>query len=102
MFIYFEVFIDTWFIGEIILNFFTGYYEKGVMVMDMRKIFRQYMRSWFSLDVISSLPLSYVEILTTADSHEALQSAKILRIFKLTKYARLLRLLRFIKVSKFI
>ena len=29
----FEVLIDIWFIVEIILNFFTGFYSKGVLIM---------------------------------------------------------------------
>lgn len=32
---YFELYIDIWFLFEIIINFFTGFYEKGSLVMDL-------------------------------------------------------------------
>lgn len=35
---YFELFIDIWFLIEIIANFFTGFYEKGSLIMDRTKI----------------------------------------------------------------
>lgn len=31
----FEVFIDCWFITEIFLNFLTGFYLKGTLVMNL-------------------------------------------------------------------
>ncbi len=33
---YYEFFQDIWFLVEILINFFTGYYEKGVLVMNYR------------------------------------------------------------------
>jgi hypothetical protein len=31
----FEVIIDIWFLAEIIINFFTGFYSKGSLVMNL-------------------------------------------------------------------
>ena len=33
---YYEFFQDIWFLLEIFINFFTGYYEKGVLVISYR------------------------------------------------------------------
>jgi hypothetical protein len=30
-----EVFIDIWFMTEILLNFMTGFYHKGILVMNL-------------------------------------------------------------------
>eukprot|EP00347_Sterkiella_histriomuscorum_P008075 403346469 len=97
----FEIIIDSWFLLEIFLNFFTGFYDKGVLILDGQKIFKNYMHGWFFMDLISSIPVSYMDLIFS-DGTGAFQQAKLLRIFKLTKYARLLRLIRFLKVSKFI
>ena len=59
---YFEVFLDLWFISEIIINFYTGYYERGVLVMTRKKIVANYVRGWLTLDIISSMPLSFLDI----------------------------------------
>lgn len=59
----FEVLMDSFFIAEILLNFFTGYYEKGILIMDHRRIFMNYVKGWFIVDLISSLPVSYLDII---------------------------------------
>lgn len=56
----FEVFLDCWFLVEIFVNFFTGYFEKGIVIMDRKKIFINYLKTWFIVDMISSIPFSFV------------------------------------------
>jgi hypothetical protein len=55
---YFETFIDFWFLSELILNFITGYYYKGVLVVERKKIAYNYVKTWFVVDLISSFPYS--------------------------------------------
>lgn len=57
---YFEVLIDIWFILEIILNFITGYYEKGVLIMDLPMIAKNYLKGYLLLDILSSFPISFI------------------------------------------
>lgn len=59
----FELFIDIWFIFEIAANFFTGYYDKGLLIMSRKKIILRYLRGWFIVDIISSSPLLFLEFL---------------------------------------
>jgi hypothetical protein len=101
-FTYFEASLDIWFILEIILNFFTGYYEKGILIMERKKIFKNYMKGWFFADLISSIPTSFFDIISEDESYDVFKSAKLLRILRMAKYARLLRIIRFIKVNKFV
>lgn len=54
---YFELFIDIWFMLEIFLNFFTGFYEKGILIMDRKLIFLFYIHGWFWIDLLSSAPI---------------------------------------------
>ena len=39
----FHLFIDIWFIIDVVLNFRTGYVDHGVMVMDQNKIAKKYL-----------------------------------------------------------
>jgi hypothetical protein len=56
---YLDFLIDCWFLSEILFNFLTGFYEKGALVMNRKTIFFKYLKSWFLLDAISSLPFSF-------------------------------------------
>jgi hypothetical protein len=99
----FELFLDCWFLFEIIMNFFTGYVEKGILIMDRKKIFKKYVKTWFFIDMISSFPFSFITLGSDGtNSGAVLQSTKLIRILRLAKYARLLRLIRFLKVNKFL
>lgn len=82
------------------LNFFTGYYENGIVIMDLKMICSNYLRSFFWIDVVSSFPVSIISILYTNSS--ALQSSKFFRVIRITKYLRLIRLFRIIQMSKII
>ena len=102
--LYFEMTLDTWFILEIILNFFTAYEYKSTFVTNRRKIALNYFRSWFAVDLLSSVPYSFIELgnIDSTNSVTALKSSKLLRIVRFVKYARLLRLARFAKINKII
>ncbi|TNV87308.1 hypothetical protein FGO68_gene14185 [Halteria grandinella] len=97
-----EFFIDVWFLFEIFINFFTGFYEKGTLVMHLPRILKSYICGYFFADVLSSVPISFFsndQMLDSISPH-ALQSAKFIRMIRMTRYLRLLRLVRFVKVSK--
>ena len=55
----FEIFIDIWFLLEMALNFFTGYYQNGIVVMDRKHIALNYIKTWFFPDIVSSFPYSF-------------------------------------------
>jgi len=60
--------IDIFFAIEIILNYNSAYIDDMGDVIDNRKmIFRQYFNGWFSVDLVSILPLEIV-LLALADS----------------------------------
>ena len=45
------------------INFITGYYEKSVLVLDCKKISLNYLKTWFIIDFISSIPFSLLYLL---------------------------------------
>ena len=50
----FEYIIDSLFVTDIIVNFFSAYHgEKNVLIVDRCKIAKSYLKSWFLLDVIA-------------------------------------------------
>lgn len=43
----------------IVLNFVTGYYKKGNVVMRRGPIIRHYLRTWFIFDFIATIPFTW-------------------------------------------
>ena len=53
--------IDVYFVCDIVLNFRTAYYTKGGIREDRPgRICRNYLRGWFMVDFVSTLPISYI------------------------------------------
>ena len=61
--------IDTFFITDLFLNFYTTYVDRsGEEVFDHKKIVRHYLKTWFVFDLIASFPLDKVLILAEYDA----------------------------------
>ncbi len=56
---FFEIFIDTFFIIDVFINLYTGYYKKGALVMKRRHIMCRYLKTWFIIDLLASIPFSW-------------------------------------------
>jgi len=54
----FENIIDFSFMTDIVISFNTGFYKKGYLVMKRKEIIKNYLFSWFFLDLIASFPYS--------------------------------------------
>jgi hypothetical protein len=56
--------IDTFFIIDVLLNLRTAYWlPTGFLETDPKKILRNYLRTWLVIDVVASLPLTYLTVL---------------------------------------
>ena len=52
-----ELFIDMYFACDILLNFFTGYFDDyNNIIMDQKKIIKNYMKFWFWIDLTATFP----------------------------------------------
>ena len=82
--------IDGIMLLDVVSNFFSGYVDDDErVVMDHKKIVKRYLKTWFFIEFISSLPIA--DLLPV--SRALLRS---LRIFRLVRLLRLRRLLRYI------
>lgn len=101
---YFDIFIDLCFAIDMILTFFTAYEVDGVMVVYHGKIAKNYIKSWFTVDIMSTFPFDVViPYLLEGISPGTLRSFKLvraLRLFRLLKLFRVARLNRKIKDAK--
>ena len=56
----FETFIDSIFIMDIFVQFNTSYYSIGKLIESRKLITLNYLKSWFFIDLISSIPYNYI------------------------------------------
>jgi hypothetical protein len=57
---YLEIVIDAMFIMDIVFNFNTGIYIKNRLMMNRSVIAKDYFTFWFWIDLVSSLPLTWI------------------------------------------
>jgi len=83
----FDRWINYLFMLDILLNFRTGYVDRhGDLVMDWKKVGKNYMRTWCLLDAISSIPTDDMQADVTGFS-----ALKVLKLSKLLKIVRIMR-----------
>ncbi|KAL4660655.1 potassium/sodium hyperpolarization-activated cyclic nucleotide-gated channel 3-like isoform X1 [Arapaima gigas] len=103
--IVFNVVSDTFFLVDLVLNFRTGIVKEDntEIILDPQQIKVKYLRSWFVVDFISSIPVDYIFLIveTRIDS-DFYKTARALRIVRFTKILSLLRLLRLSRLIRYI
>ncbi|KAH9278096.1 Potassium/sodium hyperpolarization-activated cyclic nucleotide-gated channel 2 [Echinococcus granulosus] len=96
---------DALFLVDIVVNFRTGFVRESMaddIVLEPRLIAREYLRKWFTLDIISSLPLDYVLLAFDNGTEQIAQAGQALKIFRLAKLLSLLRLLRLSRLLRYV
>ena len=66
----FDTIIDVFFLLDILINFNTGYYKKGVLIMNRKDIIVNYLKTWFILDLLASFPYSWIINYEEIDAQE--------------------------------
>jgi len=92
-----NIITDIIFATDILLNFRTGIVEneaENTIIMDAKRIRKAYLKGWFTIDLISTVPVSIIwEAIGGASSSD-------LAVMKVAKLFQLLRLIRLTKVFR--
>lgn len=92
--------IDFIFLVDIVINFRSAWEtEEGVETYHYKEAAWQYCTTWFLLDLISAMPLDFLDLLLDANGEDAsqLRALKLLRLFRLIKIAKVIRASRIVK-----
>ncbi|KAL3866127.1 hypothetical protein ACJMK2_043457 [Sinanodonta woodiana] len=105
--IVFNCISDTVFFLDIIINFRTGVILNDFadeIILDPKKIAKHYIKTWFFLDLISSIPMDYIFLIwdSEADFNQLFHAGRALRILRLAKLLSLLRLLRLSRLVRYV
>jgi len=97
--------VDVYFVIDITINFRTSYVDplSGLEVLEPRACAKYYFRTWFIIDLISSIPFDLIASAdldaATGGGQEA-KAAKAAKLGKLAKGLRILRLTKLVKLSR--
>jgi Ion transport protein len=83
---------------DILLNFHTAYLHHGEHIYSHRKIARNYIKSWFFIDLLSTFPFGSMSQYFFNKSNTP-DSAQFLKLFRVIRLLKVLRALRFFKMS---
>ena len=86
---------DVIFICELVVNFFIAYYDKSkVLISNYKDIRINYLTGWFLFDLISSIPLSFI------NNNNFTNISRFIKIPKLFKFFRFPKLVKSFSVIK--
>eukprot|EP00946_MAST-07B_sp_MAST-7B-sp1_P002146 g2146.t1 len=101
---------DIVFAMDITVTFCTGFIDANdVLIMNPIQIAKNYLASWFVLDVVSSIPIDAIlriveasQIGQQADGTDIAKLTKTFKMVRLIRMAKLLRLFRLSRVAKYV
>ncbi|XP_042195899.1 potassium/sodium hyperpolarization-activated cyclic nucleotide-gated channel 1 [Callorhinchus milii] len=102
--IVFNIASDTFFLLDLIVNFRTGIVveDNAEIILDPKVIRWKYLKSWFMLDFVSSIPVDYIFLIVEKGfDSDVYKTARALRIVRFTKILSLLRLLRLSRLIRY-
>lgn len=113
---YLETMIDSLFILDVMINFNTGFYEANTLITSRFEIAKDYLKFWFWIDLVSSIPYTWIFAwsqgisLRMIESDSALEelglsanmtnAPQLLKLLKIAKLMKMLKLLRVMKLKK--
>jgi len=81
--------VDVCFGVDIVLGFFSTFFDDGDLVLDHRRVARSYLMGWFPLDFLSTFPFDLMGAGGVAGQFKLIRA---LRLARLVKISRLLKM----------
>jgi len=103
----FHIISDSICFLDIVINFRTGFHlYADKYEIKGKAIAIQYLKTWFVIDFLSSLPLNYIVAAATSDkvigASTVTSATRALKVLKICKILNLLKLLRLLRLSRMI
>ncbi|CAF1293965.1 unnamed protein product [Rotaria sordida] len=105
----FNVVSDAFFLFDIVVNFRTGVLRNDYIdeiILEPRLIALHYIKTWFIVDLLSSLPIDYLFLFFDTGDHSGgytiARTGRAIKVLRLVKLLSLLRLLRLSRLVRYI
>ena len=90
-----EVLVNSYFIIDVCLKFFVSFHDaQGRLVRSQARIIKTYLKGWFIIDVVASIPVDWIEIVLAQNevaTSKELSYVRFLRPLRMIRLARVLR-----------
>jgi Ion transport protein len=90
-----DLFVDCVFYVDMVLTFFTPYWESEKLILSLRSIAWNYFKFWFWIDLVSVFPFEQI-----IDGGDAVVLVRISRLPKLYRLVKITRMFRTIKATR--
>lgn len=95
-----NIVVDLIFISDIVVNFSTTFEEGYEVIYDRKRIAEEYIRSRFTIDFISGIPIDLALSIFMIDGLENAKEVKAVSLLKLVRMLRISRIIRALNVQK--
>ncbi len=90
-----DIIISFFLLVDIVLQFFTSAHINGQVVTDKSRVRRNYLKTWFSFDVLGTIPFDLIISIVLPGSHSlgfflALRWVRLTRLVRLARMAQLM------------
>ncbi|XP_036372010.1 potassium/sodium hyperpolarization-activated cyclic nucleotide-gated channel 2-like [Megalops cyprinoides] len=101
--IIFNIVSDTLFLVDLVLNFRTGLVKEDTeIILDPLVIRSNYLKTWFLVDFVSSIPVDYIFLVVDLESLMVADVYRTARALRIVRFAKILSLLRLLRLSRLI
>ena len=99
---YLEFTINICFMADILATFNTGFYTKGNLIMNRKEIIKDYLKFWFWMDIVASLPYNWFlgSVFGGDSTSNTYKAPKVLRLIRIFRFLKVLRLVRLAKLKR--
>jgi hyperpolarization activated cyclic nucleotide-gated potassium channel 2 len=101
-----KIFSDIWFMIDIMLNFRTGTVVgngRSTVNMNPADIRKEYMRSWFAIDLLATVPFDVLITMWISSDDEVTENVEsIAKVISITRTLKILKLLRLLRLGRFV
>jgi len=97
-----DVAVDILFTFDILINFISAYEDTFTCKLEtsLCAIGKNYIMSWFLLDVLCVIPFDLIEYIVLEDSRH-IKLVRLTRLARIYKLTRIIRLLKIVKTVRF-
>eukprot|EP01039_Chlorochromonas_danica_P003102 gene3102-3396_t len=97
-----DLIISGFFFIDILISFSTAYFSEkaDALVISRKRIVRHYLKTWFMIDLISTLPFDRIfnAILDTSTNLTGTKLLKVIRLIRLFKISRVLKFSSYLEI----
>lgn len=96
-----DVIVDVLFGIDMVVNFISAYDDPvtGLQIVSLKAIARNYMATWFFLDLLALIPVQVFEELFGGGQLKLARLARIPRLYRLVRILRMIKMLRVFRRS---